>query len=165
MSNMYTITVNGSQVYTVDGNNVNGQEVLADVLKVDNRFYHILTEGKSYNIEVEALDRQAKTISVLVNGNRYELVLKDKFDLLMEQMGFGKGAGAKASELKAPMPGLVIDVRVQVGDTVKKGDPVIVLEAMKMENVLKSPGDGKVRSIEVQKGLSVEKGFVLIKFE
>ncbi len=165
MSNNYTITVNGSQVYTVEGSQVNGQEILADVLKVDNRFYHILTSGRSFNVEVTAIDRQAKTMTVIVNGGKYELSLKDKFDLLMEQMGFGKGSALKASDLKAPMPGLVIDVRVQVGDAVKKGDPVIVLEAMKMENVLKSPGDGKVKSIEAAKGTSVEKGFVLIKFE
>lgn len=165
MSNSYSVTINNAQVYQVDGNLVNGQEVLADILKIDNRFYHILTDGKSYNLEVAAIDRQAKTMTIMVNGNKYELSLKDKFDALMEQMGFGKGAGQKAADLKAPMPGLVIEVRVQVGDTVKKGDPVIVLEAMKMENVLKSPGDGTVKSVEVHKGLSVEKGFVLIRFE
>lgn len=161
----YTVTVNGSQVYTVEGNTVNGREVLADVLRLDNRFYHILTSRKSYSIEVAAIDRHAKTMTLKVNGNPYEVALKDKFDELMEQMGFGKGALSKAGDLKAPMPGLVIEVRVQVGDVVKKGDPVIVLEAMKMENVLKSPGDGKVKSVMANKGMSVEKGFVLISFE
>ena len=165
MSNNYTITINGSQVYTVEGSQVNGQEILADIFKIDNRFYHILTEGRSFNIEIFAIDKQSKTMTVVVNGSKYDLSLRDKFDLLMEQMGFGKGSVQKAADLKAPMPGLVIEVRVQVGDEVKKGDPVIVLEAMKMENVLKSPGDGKVKSIEVAKGTSVEKGFVLIRFE
>lgn len=162
---MYNVTVNGTQVYKVDGNTVNGNEILADVLKVDNRFYHILTGGKSFNVEVVRLDKTAKTMTLQVNGTKYEVSLRDKFDALMEQMGFGSGAGQKAADLKAPMPGLVIEVRVQPGDLVKKGDPVIVLEAMKMENVLKAPGDGKVKSIEVQKGVSVEKGLVLIKFE
>ena len=161
----YSVTVNGTQVYTVEGNTINGQEILADVLRLDNRFYHILTNGKGYSIEVAAIDRTAKTMTIKVNGHAYEIAVKDKFDALMEQMGFGKDALSKAADLKAPMPGLVIDVRVQPGDTVKKGDPVIVLEAMKMENVLKSPGDGKVKSGAATKGMSVEKGFILISFE
>lgn len=161
----YTVTVNGTQVYTVEGNTINGQEILADVLRLDNRFYHILTNGKGYSIEVAAIDRTAKTMTIKVNGHAYDIAVKDKFDALMEQMGFGKDALSKAADLKAPMPGLVIDVRVQPGDTVKKGDPVIVLEAMKMENVLKSPGDGKVKSVAATKGMSVEKGFILISFE
>ncbi len=83
----------------------------------------------------------------------------------MDQMGFSSADAGKIKELKAPMPGLVIEIRVKAGDTVKKGDPIIVLEAMKMENVLKATGEGTVKSIEVQKSQSVEKGQVLIIFE
>jgi biotin carboxyl carrier protein len=69
-----------------------------------------------------------------------------------------------AKEIKAPMPGLIFDIKVKEGDEVKKGDPVLILEAMKMENILKSPGDGTVKKIKIKKGESVEKNQVLIQF-
>ena len=62
------------------------------------------------------------------------------------------------------MPGLVLDIRVVEGDAVKKGDPILVLEAMKMENIIKSPTDGIVKKINVKKGVAVEKSQVLIHF-
>ncbi len=71
---------------------------------------------------------------------------------------------SKVNEVKAPMPGLVLDIRVSEGDEVKKGDPILVLEAMKMENIIKSPTDGVIKKINVKKGLAVEKNQVLINF-
>ena len=67
-------------------------------------------------------------------------------------------------DIKAPMPGLILDIMVEVGQEVKKGDALMILEAMKMENVLKSTGEGTITSIEVEKGQSVEKNNILIKF-
>lgn len=162
---MNKVTINGKQVFEIDGNTVNGATILTDMIRLDERFYHVLQNGRSYNIEVIRADRNEKTISIRVNGTVYEAKVKDKFDQLMEQMGFDSAAGKKIRELKAPMPGLVIDIRVKAGDAVQKGDAVIVLEAMKMENVLKAAGDGVVKKIEVTKGVSVEKNHVLIVFE
>ncbi|MBY0435500.1 MAG: acetyl-CoA carboxylase biotin carboxyl carrier protein subunit, partial [Cyclobacteriaceae bacterium] len=70
----------------------------------------------------------------------------------------------KVNAVKAPMPGLIIDLRVNAGDTVKTGDPLLVLEAMKMENIIKAPGDGTVKQVKIKKGDSVEKGQLLIEF-
>ena len=70
----------------------------------------------------------------------------------------------KASDLKAPMPGLVVDVTVSPGDQVKKGDKLLVLEAMKMENILKAPADATVKGVNISKGKTVEKNEVLIQF-
>ncbi|MFN0275185.1 MAG: acetyl-CoA carboxylase biotin carboxyl carrier protein subunit [Chitinophagales bacterium] len=162
---MNKVTIRNKGVFHVEGNKVNGQEMLLDVLQTGERFYHLLHKNKSYNIEVVKFDKETKTYTLKVNGNVYEAQVKDKFDQLMEQMGFDAVGQNKLKELKAPMPGLVIDVKVTVGSEVKKGDAVLVLEAMKMENVLKASGDGKVKSIEVQKGKSVEKNQVLIVFE
>jgi biotin carboxyl carrier protein len=72
--------------------------------------------------------------------------------------------GSKINTIKAPMPGLIIDLKVQAGSTVKAGDPLLILEAMKMENIIKSSGEGIVKSVKVKKGDSVEKGEVLIEF-
>ena len=77
--------------------------------------------------------------------------LKDKFDLLLEEMGMNSGTTGKVNNIKAPMPGLIIDLRVKEGDLVKMGDPLLILEAMKMENIIKAPGDSIVKSVKVKK--------------
>ena len=73
-------------------------------------------------------------------------------------------ANSTIAEVKAPMPGLILDVLAKPGQEVKKGDQLMILEAMKMENVLKAQGEGVISGIEVAKGDSVEKNQVLIKF-
>lgn len=68
-------------------------------------------------------------------------------------------------QIKAPMPGLILQVMVAAGEEVKAGQPLVILEAMKMENVIKSPRDGRVRELKAIKGNTVEKGAVLIQFD
>lgn len=81
---------------------------------------------------------------------------------LMERMGLEEAGTAGAKELRAPMPGKVLEVLVQEGEDVREGDPMLVLEAMKMENVLRAGADGAIGSILVAPGEAVEKGAVLI---
>ena len=162
---MNKITINGKNIYQAEGNIVNGKTLIADMIRLDERFFHILQEGKSFQVEVVNVDKPEKMLTLKVNGSMYEIAIKDKFDQLIEELGFGGGVQNKMRELRAPMPGLVIDIRVKAGDAVQKGDAVIVLEAMKMENVLKAAGEGIVKSIEVAKGVSVEKNQVLLIFE
>ena len=79
-------------------------------------------------------------------------------------MGMSAVATGKINNIKAPMPGLIIDLKVKIGDSVKTGDQLLILEAMKMENILKAQGEGIVKNVKVKKGDSVEKGQVLIEF-
>ena len=75
------------------------------------------------------------------------------------------GVVQHSGDVKAPMPGLVVEVPVVVGQTVAKGDKVLILEAMKMENVIKAVGDGVVKAVHASQGQPVEKGQLLIEME
>jgi len=166
---MHQISTGPNQVWEVDYRSVdtitlNNQPFAWDVAELGAGRFHILHEGRSYNAEVVSADFATKNIVLKINGQRVELQAKDRFDLLLERLGMSNAAAAKVNELKAPMPGLIVDVRVQPGQAVQKGDPLLVLEAMKMENILKAPADGTVSSIKVNLRDNVQKGQVLVQF-
>ncbi|MEM1324700.1 MAG: biotin/lipoyl-containing protein [Bacteroidota bacterium] len=125
--------------------------------------FHLLKDNKAYQIEAKYIGR--KRFEILVNGNKYEVQLADEKDMLVERLGLGVRAASMAKEVVAPMPGLVLSIAVSEGQSVAKGDALLILEAMKMENVIKAAGDGVVKSISVQQGAAVEKGAVLLDFE
>jgi len=164
---MFKATVNAKsfEIQSLDaGFLVNGKNVEWDIVKVTDDYFHILYNNKSYRAELVKTDRESKTFTVKINGRTYPVSLKDKFDLLLEKMGMTNVGASKVNVVKAPMPGLIVDLKIQAGDTVKQGDALLILEAMKMENILKSPGEGIVKSIKVKKGDSVEKGQMLVEF-
>ena len=107
----------------------------------------------------------SKKLKVKSNGKIYGIEIKDELDQLIESMGMELEDAGAETDVVAPMPGLVLEVSVSEGDEVKKGDPLLILEAMKMENVIKSPGDATISKVNVQPKDTVEKGFVLIEFE
>jgi biotin carboxyl carrier protein len=84
--------------------------------------------------------------------------------MLLEQMGMSAASLTKINNIKAPMPGLILSLSVQPGDAVHKGDTVLILEAMKMENVIKSPADGTIKTVRIIRGQTVEKNQVLVEF-
>ena len=144
---------------------INGTPFKIDPQPQGAKSFHVLSKSKGYNIEVLEANYSEKSITLLVNGNKYPLTVKDEFDLLLDKLGMSSMNDQKINEIKAPMPGLVLGVKVNVGDSVEKGDSILVLEAMKMENVLKSPAEGVVKSIHINKGDAVEKNQLLISFE
>ena len=127
--------------------------------------YHILENQQAYQVKVLQTDFDKKTFEIAINGNPYTIQLADKYDQLIKQLGLTVKSAQQVKDIKAPMPGLVLSIDVEAGQTVEKGTPLLILEAMKMENVLKSPGDGVIKSVEVQQGVAVEKGQVLIEME
>lgn len=142
---------------------INGQEVIVDAIQVAEKTFHMLIDGKSVTIEVVSAD--ASNPEFMVNGKPYKPTVKSETDLLLERLGLNVKAKKEIKELKAPMPGLVVEFRVEVGQKVNEGDPLVVLEAMKMENILKSPGEAVVKSIDASKGDAIDKNQVLITFE
>lgn len=143
---------------------VNGKILNWDISKVRDRHFHVLYENRSYNLEVVKIEPESKQIHLKLDNKPCVIQLKDKFDLLLEKLGMNTLAQNSAKDIKAPMPGLIFDIKVEEGQEVKKGEPVVILEAMKMENIIKSPGDGIVKNIKVKNGESVEKNQVLIQF-
>ncbi len=166
---MLKVKVNNKNEHTIVFDNeisgtIDGKDFAWDIVEVKNGSFHILKNSKSYSLEVIRVDQNEKSFLVSVNGNKYQLQVKDRFDELLKSLGMDNLNASKVNEIKAPMPGLVIDVAVSEGSVVKKGDAILVLEAMKMENIIKSPTAGTVKKINVKKGVAVEKNQVLINF-
>ena len=135
-----------------------------DISPVGPRTYHIIKDARSYTAEVVQANYEEKTFTFKINGTVQTVRVKDRFDLLLDKLGMGNANAHKVNDVKAPMPGLILEIKVRPGQEVKKGDPIMILEAMKMENILKSPGDGVVKEVKVQEKQNVEKNQVLLLF-
>ncbi len=144
---------------------IDGKETDIDLVKLLDNKFHILQNHKSYSIEVIHADYTLKRFSIKVNNNIYDLNLQNELDILLDQMGMSGGNSDKMDHVKAPMPGLVLDVLVEVGQLIQKGDNLIVLEAMKMENIIKASGSGVIKSIKINKKDAVEKNQLLMEME
>lgn len=118
-----------------------------------------------HSIREVDIDRSARTVSFKFKGHTYSIKILDKVDILVEQLGFTNVDQVNNNLVMAPMPGLVLDVLVEEGSIVAEGDPLLILEAMKMENVIKSPVQGTIKSIQIKKSNSVEKHQLLIELE
>ena len=143
---------------------LNGTLLDWDLSPIGPNTYHIIRDNKSYTAELVEADYQAKTFTFKINGVKQVVSVKDRFDLLLDKLGMSNANVHKVNDIKAPMPGLILDIKVQPGQEIKKGDTLLILEAMKMENILKAPGDGIVKEIKVSVKQNVEKNQVLILF-
>ncbi|SEO62278.1 Biotin-requiring enzyme [Mucilaginibacter gossypiicola] len=143
---------------------INGEGKNADIKQIKPGVYHVIENNRSYNVEVINFNGNEKTAEIKVNNHLYNVTAKDQFDILLDKLGFSDLNSARISEIKAPMPGLVLKVFVNKGDVVKKGDNLFVLEAMKMENIIKAPADVTVEKTLIKPGDKVEKGQILMLF-
>ena len=162
---MLKATVNKKTEFTIDKNNVNGTENVWDLVEFKENTFHVIKDNKGYNAMLVSYNAEEKSMVINVNGNDYEISIKDSNDLLLQQLGIATKSSSVVQFIKAPMPGLIINVSVSEGTEVKKGDTLLILEAMKMENVIKSPRDGKVKKVNVQLKQAVEKNQVMLEFE
>lgn len=144
---------------------INDKEFICDVLKIKEDVFHVIKDNKSHNIVIKDVNFETKNVILQIDGTEYATEIKDDVDILLKSLGMNNLNKTIVNELKAPMPGMLTDVSVKEGDMVNKGDILLVLEAMKMENNIKSPTDGKVKTVVAQKGNSVEKNELLILFE
>ncbi len=134
-----------------------------DLVHLGDSNYHLVHQHKTYHCSLLNIDLPTKKLTVNVNGQNFDLSIEDEIDTLIRELGLGVVETAASKDVFAPMPGLVLDVLVAVGDAVESGDKLLVLEAMKMENSLTADGAGTVTSIAVSKGDAVEKRQLLIE--
>jgi biotin carboxyl carrier protein len=161
MSTSYKLLVNNTTTFDLNESDLKN----LDAVTVENNKFHVLKDHKPFKAEIVAADFIAKKYTIKVNNNTYEVAIADALDILIKDMGIERGRTKVVNAIKAPMPGLILEISVEVGQSVKENDPLLILEAMKMENSFLSPRDGVIKSIAVEKGHAVDKGQLLIEFE
>lgn len=165
---MYKIKI-GENSYSVEVKNdalvLNGKPVKFDLQEIGADRYNLILDNSSYNVEIVSYLPTEKLARLKVNNRTINVGIMTEMDGLLSKMGLNNHNKVSIKDIGAPMPGLILDINVKEGDVVKKGDKLMVLEAMKMENIIKSPGDGKIKSVKVTRGESVDSGQKLIFFE
>jgi biotin carboxyl carrier protein len=141
------VSVDG-KIYEVDFESVSGQPV-----------YSLIVDGKSHEGYVAQADDNWQ---VLLRGRLYPITVEDEREKRLRSAAGGGVAEAGEFHLRAPMPGLVVTIPVEEGQQVKKGQVILILESMKMQNELKSPRDGVVGRVRVKPGETVEQKQTLL---
>lgn len=159
-----------NKVYNLDidsGNSgkINSVEYSFEVLSEKNDNYIVKMNGKTFDIDVIEVDNNTKKIDLLINGTFQSFSIKNDFDILISKLGYNKTKTDHSKLIKAPMPGLVHAINVEVGDSIIENQKILILEAMKMENIIKSKASGIVKEIKVNVGDSVNKDEILVVLE
>lgn len=165
-SNRYRARIDEAE-FNIDlseaGASLGGDGRSATLRHVSGNAYVLVLDGKTFRVTMEQQD--GAQFSLRVNGTRLLVDVSDAQRLLLESFGLGGATGAGQREVKAPMPGLVLAVRVEPGQLVEAGDGLLVLEAMKMENEIKAAHRGVISRVHVETGQAVTKNALLIEFE
>jgi biotin carboxyl carrier protein len=146
-----SVILDGKEIASISHSKINGN---LNLLKINNKTYEVPTiiEGKDNFVFV-------------VNGLKYEITARTKLEETAREVMKNKSGGGKDTEIKAPMPGLILAVKKKEGDKVEPGDPLFILEAMKMENEIRAIKSGRVKKILVENGQSVEKNQLVLIVE
>jgi biotin carboxyl carrier protein len=156
---------------------INGREYMVEILDE----HHLTVDGAAYEIDFESVSDQPvyslivngqsfdahvypdeEVWQVLFQGNNYTAQVEDEREKRLRAALGGAASEQEEFHLKAPMPGMVVAVPVQAGQAVSKGDVLLILESMKMQNELRSPRDGNVERVRVDVGDRVEKKDTLL---
>jgi len=158
----FRVRVNGQFEFDAHSDDARSLDLIQDR---ESGQFHILHNNHSYRAEFLESDPSKRQYVLRINGNKYTVNIADHYERLVQQLGLQVGGTQKMNSIKAPMPGLVLNILVEPGQAVQKGDPLLLLEAMKMENVIKAAGEGTVKTVAVQKGAAVDKGQLLLEME
>jgi len=137
----------------------------ADVIKKSPYEFNLLKDHHSVNAKIIEADKTAKKLKIEVEGEIFDIEIKEELDQMLEIMGFGTASNKQIKEIKAPMPGLVLEIAVTEGQEVIEGEKILILVAMKMENSIMIHANATIKRIAVSAGQAVEKGQVLVELE
>jgi biotin carboxyl carrier protein len=161
---------NNSIVYKVKSNEfefsfTQEQVDAIDLLQKSPAEFNLLKDHRSINAVIIEADQSAKKQTIEIEGEKFDIRIKDELDQMLDRMGLNSVAGKQIQEIKAPMPGLVLEIAVSEGQQVREGDKVLILVAMKMENSIMINTDATIKRIAVSAGEAVEKGQVLVELD
>lgn len=165
--NEYVVTIKNKKKEVILSNNsevnINGKNYHYEIIELGENDFVLRIDNRFYEISADKVD--AEQYSLFINGKVIDAVvrtgLQERASSLIEQSSEIK----HKMEVKAPMPGMILKIKKNPGDTVQKGDSIIILEAMKMENDIKTPYSGLIKEINVKENNPVEKGAVLFSIE
>jgi len=159
----------GDEDHTVlldgDGVHIDGQDVAAYVEQIDGTPVRMVTVGDEVHRVIVRPGPSRGTYTLWLDGYRFDVEALDERTRAIRDLSGKSAAPTGPAPLKAPMPGLIVRVHVQVGETVQPGQALVAMEAMKMENELRATAGGKVKAIVAGPGTAVEKGALLIELE
>ncbi|MGD8604578.1 MAG: biotin/lipoyl-binding protein [Anaerolineales bacterium] len=155
-SKQYHIEINDEDRITIDGQPV---DLDFKTMSEGQPIYSLILGGKSYEAMIELTDEGWQ---VMLRGQLYQIDIEDERQRRLRMASGGVSTQSGELKLKAPMPGLIVDVPVEEGQEVAKGDNLIILESMKMQNEIKSPREGKIARVNVNAGDSVNQNQVLL---
>ena len=148
-------------VFTFTADEINA----IDLIQKSPTQFHLIKNYQSVNAKLVGTDVSGKMVNIEVDGETFAIEINDELDQMLETMGFGIASAKQIKEIKAPMPGLVLEIAVSDGQEVNEGDKMLILEAMKMENSILIHTNATIKKVIVTKGQAVEKGQVLIELE
>lgn len=161
MSDILKAKVNANFEFDVSLNDISKLDITA----VSNSNYHLLYDNKSFSCKILDSNFNKKAYQVSVNNTTYTIEISNDLDILIQDMGFSVGTKKAITSITAPMPGLILEINVKVGQDIKENDTLLILEAMKMENSITSPINGVIKAIHSKKGDAVDKNQLIIEFE
>ena len=151
---------------------IKDQEIIVTQEDIDNLdvsfdknhgVYQVLKNGKAFKINHIEQSIEGKQQSLQVNDLNIDAVILNPLDQQVESMGLSNIDDQKSNSIHAPMPGLILDIMCAEGDEIEEGNSLLILEAMKMENVIKAEGSGTIFKVHKAVGETVEKGQLIIE--
>jgi len=160
-SDSFQLSINNKQIVDLSAADVNE----LNLIKTADNTFHLIDNDTSYTIEIVSSDHNSRSYILRVNGQLQEVSIKNNLDLLIDKMGLTTSTAKDVNVVNAPMPGQIIAIEINEGQEVNENDPILILEAMKMENVMLAPKSGIIKSVHIDIQQVVEKGQLLVEFE